>query len=133
MIVYQWGRVIEMCAFVVELLGTFLVCGVKIQWHFVSVSKVWHSRIAFIFLNIFVFCCCVQAFNPDNEYHFKNRMKLCQRNWVDVFGEETNMFAVSPSNTYQKVGDSPFIYTIYYGLFFLPLPSAVLECMCQLI
>ncbi|XP_026201109.1 ubiquitin carboxyl-terminal hydrolase 24 isoform X7 [Anabas testudineus] len=42
------------------------------------------------------------AFNPDNEYHFKNRMKLCQRNWVDVFGEETNMFAVSPSNTYQK-------------------------------
>ncbi|XP_055363801.1 ubiquitin carboxyl-terminal hydrolase 24 isoform X3 [Betta splendens] len=42
------------------------------------------------------------AFNPDNEYHFKNRMKVCQRNWADVFGEETNMFAVSPTNAYQK-------------------------------
>ncbi|CAB1419753.1 unnamed protein product [Pleuronectes platessa] len=42
------------------------------------------------------------AFNPDNEYHFKNRMKACQRNWAEVFGEEANMFAVSPSNTYQK-------------------------------
>lgn len=42
------------------------------------------------------------AFNPDNEYHFKNRMKSCQRNWAEVFGEEANMFAVSPSNTYQK-------------------------------
>ncbi|KAK2907621.1 ubiquitin carboxyl-terminal hydrolase 24 isoform X6 [Channa argus] len=42
------------------------------------------------------------AFNPDNEYHFKNRMKPCQRNWADVFGEETNMFAVSPGNTYQN-------------------------------
>lgn len=61
---------------------------------------------------VFIFCvcsCCVQAFNPDNEYHFKNRMKVCQRNWVDVFGEETNMFAVSPSNTYQKVRDFPFV------------------------
>uniref|UniRef100_A0A8D3B2D6 Ubiquitin carboxyl-terminal hydrolase 24 n=1 Tax=Scophthalmus maximus TaxID=52904 RepID=A0A8D3B2D6_SCOMX len=44
------------------------------------------------------------AFNPDNEYHFKNRMKACQRNWAEVFGEEAQMFAVSPSNTYQKVG-----------------------------
>ncbi|XP_019714634.1 ubiquitin carboxyl-terminal hydrolase 24-like [Hippocampus comes] len=43
------------------------------------------------------------AFNPDNEYHFKNRMKACQRNWAEVFGDEANMFAVSPSNTYQKV------------------------------
>uniref|UniRef100_A0A8C2XPQ8 Ubiquitin carboxyl-terminal hydrolase 24 n=1 Tax=Cyclopterus lumpus TaxID=8103 RepID=A0A8C2XPQ8_CYCLU len=43
------------------------------------------------------------AFNPDNEYHFKNRMKACQRNWAEVFGEEANMFAVSPSNAYQKV------------------------------
>ncbi|KAJ3599696.1 hypothetical protein NHX12_033652, partial [Muraenolepis orangiensis] len=42
------------------------------------------------------------AFNPDNEYHFKNRMKACQRNWAEVFGEEANMFAVSPSNSYQK-------------------------------
>ncbi|XP_056131607.1 ubiquitin carboxyl-terminal hydrolase 24 [Lampris incognitus] len=42
------------------------------------------------------------AFNPDNEYHFKNRMKVCQRNWAEVFGEEAHMFAVSPSNTYQK-------------------------------
>ncbi|XP_074523460.1 ubiquitin carboxyl-terminal hydrolase 24 isoform X2 [Halichoeres trimaculatus] len=42
------------------------------------------------------------AFNPDNEYHFKNRMKVCQRNWAEVFGDEANMFAVSPSNTYQK-------------------------------
>uniref|UniRef100_A0A667YUH8 ubiquitinyl hydrolase 1 n=1 Tax=Myripristis murdjan TaxID=586833 RepID=A0A667YUH8_9TELE len=42
------------------------------------------------------------AFNPDNEYHFKNRMKACQRNWAEVFGDEANMFAVSPSNTYQK-------------------------------
>uniref|UniRef100_A0A8D3EAR6 ubiquitinyl hydrolase 1 n=1 Tax=Scophthalmus maximus TaxID=52904 RepID=A0A8D3EAR6_SCOMX len=42
------------------------------------------------------------AFNPDNEYHFKNRMKACQRNWAEVFGEEAQMFAVSPSNTYQK-------------------------------
>ncbi|CAB1332019.1 unnamed protein product [Coregonus sp. 'balchen'] len=41
------------------------------------------------------------AFNPDNEYHFKNRMKMCQRNWSEVFGEEA-MFAVSPSNNYQK-------------------------------
>lgn len=50
--------------------------------------------------------CCVflfQALNPDNEYHFKNRMKSCQRNWAEVFGDEANMFAVSPSNTYQKV------------------------------
>uniref|UniRef100_A0A673Y507 Ubiquitin carboxyl-terminal hydrolase 24 n=1 Tax=Salmo trutta TaxID=8032 RepID=A0A673Y507_SALTR len=43
----------------------------------------------------------VGAFNPDNEYHFKNRMKTCQRNWSEVFGEEA-MFAVSPSNSYQK-------------------------------
>lgn len=42
------------------------------------------------------------AFNPDNEYHFKNRMKACQRNWAEVFGDEGNMFAVSPSNSYQK-------------------------------
>ncbi|KAJ4943286.1 hypothetical protein JOQ06_005790 [Pogonophryne albipinna] len=42
------------------------------------------------------------AFNPDNEYHFKNRMKVCQRSWAEVFGEEANMFAVSPSNSYQK-------------------------------
>ncbi|XP_058493383.1 ubiquitin carboxyl-terminal hydrolase 24 isoform X7 [Solea solea] len=42
------------------------------------------------------------AFNPDNEYHFKNRMKASQRNWAEVFGEEANMFAVSPSSTYQK-------------------------------
>ena len=53
----------------------------------------------------------VQAFNPDNEYHFKNRMKACQRNWAEVFGEEANMFAVSPSNTYQKVRDYSFIWT----------------------
>lgn len=48
-------------------------------------------------------CPCIQAFNPDNEYHFKNRMKACQRNWGEVFGDEGNMFAVSPSNSYQKV------------------------------
>ncbi|TNM87484.1 hypothetical protein fugu_005705, partial [Takifugu bimaculatus] len=42
------------------------------------------------------------AFNPDNEYHFKNRMKTCQRNWAEVFGDEANMFAISPSNSYQK-------------------------------
>jgi len=30
-------------------------------------------------------------------------MKACQRNWAEVFGEEANMFAVSPSNAYQKV------------------------------
>ncbi|XP_041648260.1 ubiquitin carboxyl-terminal hydrolase 24 isoform X3 [Cheilinus undulatus] len=42
------------------------------------------------------------AFNPDNEYHFKNRMKACQRNWAEVFGDEANMFAVSPTNTNQK-------------------------------
>ncbi|KAA0708793.1 Ubiquitin carboxyl-terminal hydrolase 24 [Triplophysa tibetana] len=41
------------------------------------------------------------ACNPDNEYHFKNRMKACQRNWAEVFGED-NMFAVSPSSSYQK-------------------------------
>ncbi|XP_063056881.1 ubiquitin carboxyl-terminal hydrolase 24 isoform X4 [Engraulis encrasicolus] len=41
------------------------------------------------------------AFNPDNEYHFKNRMKACQRNWAEVFGED-NMFAVSPTSSYQK-------------------------------
>uniref|UniRef100_G1RX52 ubiquitinyl hydrolase 1 n=1 Tax=Nomascus leucogenys TaxID=61853 RepID=G1RX52_NOMLE len=42
------------------------------------------------------------AFNPDNEYHFKNRMKVSQRNWAEVFGEG-NMFAVSPVSTFQKV------------------------------
>uniref|UniRef100_A0A8C6PJW9 Ubiquitin carboxyl-terminal hydrolase 24 n=1 Tax=Nothobranchius furzeri TaxID=105023 RepID=A0A8C6PJW9_NOTFU len=42
------------------------------------------------------------ALNPDNEYHFKNRMKPCQRNWAEVFGDEANIFAVSPSNSYQK-------------------------------
>uniref|UniRef100_A0A8D0HGX1 Ubiquitin carboxyl-terminal hydrolase 24 n=1 Tax=Sphenodon punctatus TaxID=8508 RepID=A0A8D0HGX1_SPHPU len=42
------------------------------------------------------------AFNPDNEYHFKNRMKVCQRSWPDVFGEG-NMYAVSPISTFQKV------------------------------
>ncbi|GAB5575117.1 ubiquitin carboxyl-terminal hydrolase 24 isoform X1 [Prionailurus iriomotensis] len=41
------------------------------------------------------------AFNPDNEYHFKNRMKTSQRNWTEVFGEG-NMFAVSPVSTFQK-------------------------------
>uniref|UniRef100_A0A8C6PJE4 ubiquitinyl hydrolase 1 n=1 Tax=Nothobranchius furzeri TaxID=105023 RepID=A0A8C6PJE4_NOTFU len=46
------------------------------------------------------------ALNPDNEYHFKNRMKPCQRNWAEVFGDEANIFAVSPSNSYQKVGPS---------------------------
>lgn len=51
-------------------------------------------------------CCCIQAFNPDNEYHFKNRMKACQRNWAEVFGDEANMFAVSLSNSYQKVRES---------------------------
>lgn len=30
-------------------------------------------------------------------------MKACQRNWAEVFGDEGNMFAVSPSNSYQKV------------------------------
>ncbi|KAF7659700.1 hypothetical protein LDENG_00292980 [Lucifuga dentata] len=42
------------------------------------------------------------AFNPDNEYHFKNRMKASQRNWAEVFGDEASMFAVSSSNSYQK-------------------------------
>ncbi|KAH0618572.1 hypothetical protein JD844_017919, partial [Phrynosoma platyrhinos] len=41
------------------------------------------------------------ALNPDNEYHFKNRMKVCQRNWAEVFGEG-NMYAVSPISTFQK-------------------------------
>ncbi|XP_029106559.1 ubiquitin carboxyl-terminal hydrolase 24 isoform X1 [Scleropages formosus] len=41
------------------------------------------------------------AFNPDNEYHFKNRLKVCQRNWVEVFGEDC-MFAVSPVSSHQK-------------------------------
>lgn len=44
----------------------------------------------------------LQAFNPDNEYHFKNRMKMCQKNWVEVFGEG-NTFAVSPASALQKV------------------------------
>uniref|UniRef100_G3QNX1 Ubiquitin carboxyl-terminal hydrolase 24 n=1 Tax=Gorilla gorilla gorilla TaxID=9595 RepID=G3QNX1_GORGO len=44
------------------------------------------------------------AFNPDNEYHFKNRMKVSQRNWAEVFGEG-NMFAVSPVSTFQKFGE----------------------------
>lgn len=60
----------------------------------------------YVFMLCFYYC--VQAFNPDNEYHFKNRMKACQRNWAEVFGDEANMFAVSPSNTYQKVRDAPF-------------------------
>ncbi|NXT36642.1 UBP24 hydrolase, partial [Pelecanoides urinatrix] len=42
-----------------------------------------------------------KAFNPDNEYHFKNRMKVCQRNWAEVFGEG-NMHAVSPISSFQK-------------------------------
>ncbi|XP_040216793.1 ubiquitin carboxyl-terminal hydrolase 24 isoform X1 [Rana temporaria] len=41
------------------------------------------------------------AFNPDNEYHFKNRMKMCQKNWAEVFGEG-NTFALSPASTMQK-------------------------------
>ncbi|KAM5148138.1 ubiquitin carboxyl-terminal hydrolase 24 [Mantella aurantiaca] len=41
------------------------------------------------------------AFNPDNEYHFKNRMKMCQKNWADVFGEG-NTFALSPASALQK-------------------------------
>ncbi|XP_075688794.1 ubiquitin carboxyl-terminal hydrolase 24 isoform X3 [Rhinoderma darwinii] len=41
------------------------------------------------------------AFNPDNEYHFKNRMKMCQKNWTDVFGEG-NTYAVSPATALQK-------------------------------
>ncbi|MGH0127179.1 UNVERIFIED_CONTAM: hypothetical protein FKN15_071588 [Acipenser sinensis] len=44
------------------------------------------------------------AFNPDNEYHFKNRMKACQRNWSEVFGEGS-MFAVSLSSSFQKFGE----------------------------
>ncbi|NXW84089.1 UBP24 hydrolase, partial [Alopecoenas beccarii] len=44
------------------------------------------------------------AFNPDNEYHFKNRMKVCQRNWAEVFGEG-NMHAVSPISTFQKFAE----------------------------
>ncbi|ERE83042.1 ubiquitin carboxyl-terminal hydrolase 24 [Cricetulus griseus] len=45
-----------------------------------------------------------KAFNPDNEYHFKNRMKVSQRNWAEVFGEG-NMFAISPVSTFQKFGE----------------------------
>nr|XP_033771654.1 ubiquitin carboxyl-terminal hydrolase 24 isoform X3 [Geotrypetes seraphini] len=41
------------------------------------------------------------AFNPDNEYHFKNRMKVCQRNWAEVFGEG-NMYAMSSTSSLQK-------------------------------
>ncbi|XP_034271054.1 ubiquitin carboxyl-terminal hydrolase 24 isoform X2 [Pantherophis guttatus] len=41
------------------------------------------------------------AFNPDNEYHFKNRMKMCQRNWTEIFGEG-NLYAVSPITAFQK-------------------------------
>ncbi|KAG2461370.1 UBP24 hydrolase, partial [Polypterus senegalus] len=44
------------------------------------------------------------AFNPDNEYHFKNRMKSCQRNWADVFGEGS-MFAVPLNSSYPKFGE----------------------------
>lgn len=61
----------------------------------------------------FCFRSCVQAFNPDNEYHFKNRMKTCQRNWAEVFGDEANMFAISPSNSYQKVSIHPSIYVVH--------------------
>ena len=64
--------------------------------------------------SVYVYLLCrprVQAFNPDNEYHFKNRMKACQRNWAEVFGDEANMFAVSPSNSYQKVRETP-VWTI---------------------
>ncbi|XP_078417060.1 ubiquitin carboxyl-terminal hydrolase 24 isoform X2 [Cetorhinus maximus] len=41
------------------------------------------------------------AFNPGNEYHFKNRMKVCQRNWADVFGDG-KMYAISPPVNLQK-------------------------------
>uniref|UniRef100_A0A8C5WGL6 Ubiquitin carboxyl-terminal hydrolase 24 n=1 Tax=Leptobrachium leishanense TaxID=445787 RepID=A0A8C5WGL6_9ANUR len=41
------------------------------------------------------------AFNPDNEYHFKNRMKMCQKSWAEVFGEG-NAYAVSPASSLQK-------------------------------
>ncbi|OCT84877.1 ubiquitin carboxyl-terminal hydrolase 24 [Xenopus laevis] len=41
------------------------------------------------------------AFNPDNEYHFKNRMKMCQKNWADIFGDG-NTYAVSPPSSMQK-------------------------------
>ncbi|XP_043941443.1 ubiquitin carboxyl-terminal hydrolase 24 [Protopterus annectens] len=41
------------------------------------------------------------AFNPGNEYHFKNRMKACQRNWAEVFGEG-NAYGASPASSFQK-------------------------------
>uniref|UniRef100_G3TRF4 Ubiquitin specific peptidase 24 n=1 Tax=Loxodonta africana TaxID=9785 RepID=G3TRF4_LOXAF len=43
------------------------------------------------------------AFNPDNEYHFKNRMKVSQRNWAEVFGEG-NTFAISPERRKEPHG-----------------------------
>ncbi|KAL7985042.1 hypothetical protein Chor_003612 [Crotalus horridus] len=45
-----------------------------------------------------------KAFNPDNEYHFKNRMKMCQRNWTEVFGEG-NLYAISPISAFQKFAE----------------------------
>ncbi|KAG7487731.1 hypothetical protein MATL_G00026610 [Megalops atlanticus] len=54
------------------------------------------------------------AFNPDNEYHFKNRMKSCQRNWAEVFGEDS-MFAVSPSSSYQKSETSAILLQEPHG------------------
>uniref|UniRef100_A0A8D3C8U7 Ubiquitin carboxyl-terminal hydrolase 24 n=1 Tax=Scophthalmus maximus TaxID=52904 RepID=A0A8D3C8U7_SCOMX len=62
------------------------------------------------------------AFNPDNEYHFKNRMKACQRNWAEVFGEEAQMFAVSPSNTYQKT---------YHVILSFHLPTQCVSALVQ--
>lgn len=70
------------------------------------------GNVAGVCTYVLCFCSCVQAFNPDNEYHFKNRMKACQRNWAEVFGEEANMFAVSPSNTYQKVREIQSVWTL---------------------
>lgn len=52
-----------------------------------------------------------QAFNPDNEYHFKNRMKASQRNWAEVFGDDS-MFAVSPSSSYQKVTCTLYVVVV---------------------
>lgn len=60
-------------------------------------------------------------------------MKSCQRNWAEVFGEEANMFAVSPSNTYQKVRAKPFGRFCYYlNLYSFPFyHNTVRNTVCE--
>uniref|UniRef100_A0A4W3HTX5 Ubiquitin carboxyl-terminal hydrolase 24 n=1 Tax=Callorhinchus milii TaxID=7868 RepID=A0A4W3HTX5_CALMI len=67
------------------------------------------------------------AFNPDNEYHFKNRMKVCQRSWTDVFGD-SKLYAVSPPANLQKYH---FIFSIQTKLGTEDIETAAVSALVQ--